>query len=154
MDRGSEEAARIEDALHATRRAAVEEGIVAGGGVALLRAKESVAKLAASLEGDRKLGAEIILRALEAPAKQIAENSGMNGAVVVAEILAAKGVNIGYNARTGVYEDLVKTGVVDPAKVVRVALQNAASVAGLLLTVEAMITDLADDEAAVNGAVV
>jgi len=146
-----EKKARIEDALHATR-AAVEEGIVPGGGVALLRAKKAVEEIAKTLEHDQKLGAEIILRAIEAPAKQIAANAGQNGAVIVAEILANKG-NYGYNARTGVYEDLVKAGVVDPAKVTRVALQNSASIAGLMLTVEAMITDLKDDEAPIAGAV-
>jgi chaperonin GroEL len=148
-----EKKARIEDALHATR-AAVEEGIVAGGGVALLRTKAVIEKLAKGLEHDQRLGAEIILRAVEAPAKQIAANAGQNGAVIVAEILAnEKNANYGYNARTGEYEDLVKSGVVDPAKVTRVALQNAASIAGLMLTVEAMITDLKDEEAPIAGAV-
>jgi len=147
-----EKKARIEDALHATR-AAVEEGIVPGGGVALLRAKKAIEELSKGLEGDQKLGAEIILRAVEAPAKQIAENSGQNGAVVVAEILSNKSQNYGYNARTAVYEDLVKAGVVDPAKVTRVALQNAASIAGLMLTVEAMITDLKDDETPIQNAI-
>ena len=146
-----EKKARIEDALHATR-AAVEEGIVPGGGVALLRAKKAIEDCIKGLEGDQKLGAEIILRAVEAPAKQIAENAGQNGAVIVAEILANKG-NYGYNARTKQYEDLVKAGVVDPAKVTRVALQNSASIAGLMLTVEAMITDLKDDEKPVAGSV-
>jgi len=146
-----EKKARIEDALHATR-AAVEEGIVPGGGVALLRAQKAVQKLADSLEGDQQLGANIVVRAITAPAKQIAENSGQNGAVVVAEIASLKG-NQGYNARTGEYEDLVKAGVVDPAKVTRVALQNAASIAGLMLTVEAMVTELKDDEEPVLGAV-
>ena len=146
-----EKKARVEDALHATR-AAVEEGIVPGGGVALLRAKKAIDEAIKGLDGDQKLGAEIILRAVEAPAKQIAENAGQKGAVVVAEILAAKG-NVGYNARTGVYEDLVKAGVVDPAKVSRVALQNAASIAGLMLTVECMVTDLKDDDQAIAGTV-
>jgi len=146
-----EKKARIEDALHATR-AAVEEGIVPGGGVALLRAKKAIEDCIKGLEGDQKLGAEIILRAVEAPAKQIAENAGQNGAVIVAEILANKG-NYGYNARTKQYEDLVKAGVVDPAKVTRVALQNSASIAGLMLTVEAMITDLKDDEKPIAGSV-
>ena len=147
-----EKKARIEDALHATR-AAVEEGIVAGGGVALLRAKKAIEDVAKGLDHDQRLGAEIILRAVEAPAKQIAENAGQNGAVIIAEILANKSNSYGYNARTGVYEDLVKAGVVDPAKVTRVALQNAASIAGLMLTVEAMITDLKDEEAPIAGAV-
>src|SRR6185503_8508565 len=101
-----EKKARIEDALHATR-AAVEEGIVPGGGVALLRAKKAVEELTKSLQGDQQLGAEIILKSIEAPAKQIAENAGRNGAVIVSEILASKGNN-GFNARTGVFEDLVK----------------------------------------------
>jgi chaperonin GroEL len=147
-----EKKARIEDALHATR-AAVEEGIVPGGGVALLRAKKAVEDVAKNLDADQKLGAEIILRAVEAPAKQIAENSGKNGAVIVAEILSNKAQNFGYNARTAEYEDLVKAGVVDPAKVTRVALQNAASIAGLMLTVEAMITDLKDEDTPVANAV-
>ncbi len=143
---------RIEDALHATR-AAVEEGIVAGGGVALLRAIAAVEKEIASIEdADERMGAEILRKALTAPAAQIAENAGQNGAVVVSEILGKKG-NVGYNARTGVYEDLVKAGVVDPAKVTRVALQNASSIAGLLLTVETMVTDLKDEEDLIAGAV-
>jgi len=147
-----EKKARIEDALHATR-AAVEEGIVPGGGVALLRAKKAVEEAGKGLDHDQKLGAEIVLKAIESPAKQIAENAGKNGAVIIAEILAAKNANVGYNARTGAFEDLVKAGVVDPAKVTRVALQNAASIAGLMLTVETMITDLKDDDQVVNGAV-
>ncbi|TVR12894.1 MAG: chaperonin GroEL [Planctomycetota bacterium] len=146
-----EKKARIEDALHATR-AAVEEGIVPGGGVALLRAIPAIAKVVSEVEGDRRLGAEIVLRAVEAPARQIASNAGQNGAVVVSEILSKKG-NAGYNARTAVYEDLVKAGVVDPAKVTRVALQNSASIAGLLLTVETMIADLDDEEDAIAGAI-
>ena len=148
-----EKKARIEDALHATR-AAVEEGIVPGGGVALLRAQKVVAELAKTLTGDQKLGAEIIAKAIEAPAKQIAQNAGQNGAVIVAEILSNSNANYGYNARAKKFEDLVKAGVVDPAKVTRVALQHSASVAGLMLTVEAMITDLKDDAQPVNGAVV
>jgi len=147
-----EKKARIEDALHATR-AAVEEGIVAGGGVALLRAKSAVEAVAKKLDADQRLGAEIVLRAMEAPAKQIAENSGQNGAVIVAEIMANKNDNWGYNARTKEYQDLVKAGIVDPAKVTRVALQNSASIAGLMLTVEAMITDLKDDDKPIAGAV-
>ncbi len=147
-----EKKARIEDALHATR-AAVEEGIVAGGGVALLRAKTAVEAVAKKLDTDQKLGAEIVLRAMDAPAKQIAENAGQNGAVIVAEIMANKNENYGYNARTNEYQDMVKAGIVDPAKVTRAALQNAASIAGLMLTVEAMITDLKDDDKPVAGAV-
>ena len=146
-----EKKARIEDALHATR-AAVEEGIVPGGGVALLRAKKAIEEIAKGLEHDQRLGAEIVLKAVESPAKQIAENAGKNGAVIIAEILANKG-NYGYNARKGEFEDLVKAGVVDPAKVTRVALQNAASVAGLMLTVETMITELKEDDKPIAGAV-
>ncbi len=146
-----EKKARIEDALHATR-AAVEEGIVAGGGVALLRCKDAVDKLVKDLDGDRALGARIVLAAIESPARQIAVNAGQNGAVVVSEILANKG-SVGYNARLGKMEDLVKAGIVDPAKVTRVALQNAASIAGLLLTVETMVTELKDDDEPVAGAV-
>ena len=146
-----EKKARIEDALHATR-AAVEEGIVPGGGVALLRTKKAIEDVVKGLDGDERLGATIILNAVDAPARQIAANAGQNGAVVVSEILAAKG-NVGYNARTAVYEDLVKAGVVDPAKVTRVALQNAASISGLLLTVETMVTDLKDDEEPIAGAI-
>ncbi|HEX3135500.1 MAG TPA: TCP-1/cpn60 chaperonin family protein, partial [Planctomycetota bacterium] len=139
--------------LHATR-AAVEEGIVAGGGVALLRTKKVIEELAKTLDHDQRLGAEIVLRAVEAPAKQIAANAGQNGAVIVAEILSNKSASYGYNARTSEYENLVKAGVVDPAKVTRVALQNAASIAGLMLTVEAIITDLKDEDAPIAGAVI
>ena len=147
-----EKKARIEDALHATR-AAVEEGIVPGGGVALLRVKKDIEKAIAALtDEDQIMGANIILRAVEAPARQIAENAGKNGAVVVNNILDSKGNN-GYNARSDTYEDLVKAGVVDPAKVTRVALQNASSIAGLLLTVETMITDLKDEDDLVAGAI-
>jgi chaperonin GroEL len=121
--------------------------------VALCRAKTAVGKILDDLSADERLGAEIIARAVEAPIRQIASNAGQNGAVVASEVLGKKG-NVGYNARTGEYEDLVKAGVVDPAKVTRVALQNAASIAGLLLTVETMVTDLGDDEEAVVGATV
>ena len=130
---------RVEDALHATR-AAVEEGIVSGGGVALLRTAKAIDAAIASLEGDEKLGAQIIRRAVEAPLKQLCFNAGVEGAVVVQQVLASKGAN-GYNVATGNYEDLVKAGVVDPTKVSRIALQNAASIAGLLLTTECIITD-------------
>jgi chaperonin GroEL len=137
---------RVEDALHATR-AAVEEGIVAGGGVALLRTAKAVDATIASLEGDEKLGAQIIRRAVEAPLKQLCFNAGVEGAVVVQQVLAAKGSN-GYNVATGQYEDLLKAGVVDPTKVTRTALQNAASIAGLLLTTEAIITEVPEKEKA------
>ncbi|MEY3775725.1 MAG: molecular chaperone GroEL [Verrucomicrobiota bacterium] len=137
---------RVEDALHATR-AAVEEGIVSGGGVALLRTAKAVDAAIASLEGDEKLGAQIIRRAVESPLKQLCFNAGVEGAVVVQAVLAAKGAN-GYNVATGEYEDLVKAGVVDPTKVTRTALQNAASIAGLLLTTECIITDAPEKDKA------
>jgi len=135
---------RVEDALHATR-AAVEEGIVSGGGVALLRTAKAIDAAIATLEGDEKLGAQIIRRAVESPLKQLCFNAGVEGAVVVQQVLASKGAN-GYNVATGNYEDLVKAGVVDPTKVTRTALQNAASIAGLLLTTEAIITDAPEDK--------
>jgi chaperonin GroEL len=140
---------RVEDALHATR-AAVAEGIVSGGGVALLRTAKAVDAAIAALEGDEKLGAQIIRRAVEAPLKQLCFNAGVEGAVVVQQVLASKGAN-GYNVATGAYEDLVKAGVVDPTKVTRTALQNAASIAGLLLTTEAIITDAPEKEKAPAG---
>ncbi len=133
-----EKKARVEDALHATR-AAVEEGIVAGGGVALLRTAKAIDAL--QLEGDEKIGAQIVRRAIEHPLKQLCSNAGVDGGVVVKEVLGGKG-NFGYNVATDKYEDLVKAGVVDPTKVTRTALQNAASVAGLLLTTECMITEI------------
>ncbi|MFA6392023.1 MAG: chaperonin GroEL [Patescibacteria group bacterium] len=129
---------RIEDALAATR-AAIEEGIVMGGGVALLRA--SVALDSIQAEGDEKVGVDILRRALEAPARQIAENAGKEGSVVVEEIKKLK-QNEGYNALTNQYEDLVKAGIIDPTKVTRTALQNAASIASLILTTEAVVTDI------------
>src|SRR5512146_2616905 len=133
-----EKKARVEDALHATR-AAVEEGIVPGGGVALIRSLGALKKLSVP-EGDQRFGVEIVRRALEGPTRRIAENAGVEGAVVVARILDGKGP-FGFNAATEVYEDLEKAGVIDPTKVSRTALQNAASVASLLLTTEAMIAD-------------
>ncbi|HTX65809.1 MAG TPA: chaperonin GroEL, partial [Opitutaceae bacterium] len=133
-----EKKARVEDALHATR-AAVEEGIVAGGGVALLRCIKAIEGV--KLEGDEAVGAQIVRRAVESPLRQLAANSGIDGGVVVQKVLEAKG-NFGYNVATGDYEDLVKAGVVDPTKVTRIALQNASSIAGLLLTTEAMITEI------------
>jgi chaperonin GroEL len=142
-----EKKARVEDALHATR-AAVEEGIVPGGGVALVRAVPAVDALIKTLEGDEKIGAQIVRRSLEEPLRQIVANSGEEGAVVVAKVLASKEQNYGYNALTGVFEDLVKAGVIDPTKVTRTALENAASIAGLLLTTEAMIAGLPEPEAA------
>jgi chaperonin GroEL len=140
-----EKKARVEDALHATR-AAVAEGILPGGGVALLRCQEAVAKLAKKLEGDEKAGAEIVLRALEEPIRTIAENSGRDGAVIADEVRQHKNVNAGYNANTGELVDMFKAGIVDPTKVVRSALQNAASIAGLMLTTEVMVTKLEEEE--------
>ena len=137
---------RVEDALHATR-AAVEEGIVSGGGVALIRTAKAVDALTATLEGDEKLGAQIVRRAIESPLKQLCFNAGVEGAVVVQQVISSKG-NQGYNVATGAFEDLVKAGVVDPTKVTRTALQNAASIAGLLLTTEAIITDVPEKKEA------
>ncbi len=136
-----EKKARVEDALHATR-AAVEEGIVPGGGVALVRAIPAVDALIKTLAGDEKTGAQIVRRSLEEPLRQIVANAGEEGAVVVGKVLASKEQNFGYNAETGVYEDLVKAGVIDPTKVTRTALENAASIAGLLLTTEAMVVEI------------
>ncbi len=133
-----EKKARVEDALHATR-AAVEEGIVAGGGVALVRTLKAVDAL--KLEHDEQVGSNIVRRALEEPLRQIVQNAGGEGSVVVAKVLGEK-LNFGYNAETNNYEDLVAAGIIDPTKVVRSALQNAASVAGLALTTETLITDL------------
>jgi chaperonin GroEL len=130
---------RIEDALSATR-AAIDEGIVAGGGTALIRSRASVLELAASLEGDEATGAKIVAHALEAPLRQIAQNAGLEGAVMVQNVEQAKG-SIGLNAATGELIDLVKAGIIDPAKVTRSALQNAASIASLLLTTEALVAD-------------
>ena len=133
-----EKKARVEDALHATR-AAVEEGTVSGGGTALLSCIKVLEDL--KLEGDERVGAMIVRRALEAPLRQIATNAGRDGAVVVQNVLNGKGANYGYNAATDTYEDLAKAGVIDPTKVVRSALQNAASVAGLLLTTDALVSE-------------
>ena len=142
-----EKKARVEDALHATR-AAVEEGIVAGGGVALLRCQEAVDEN--SFSGDEKVGALIVKRALEEPLRQLAANAGDEGATVVQNVRAKKG-NVGYNAESGEYEDLFKAGVLDPTKVTRTALQNAASIAGLLLTTEVLIADKPEPEKAPAG---
>jgi chaperonin GroEL len=135
-----EKKARVEDALHATR-AAVEEGIVAGGGTALVRAQGSLTKL--KLKGDEATGVGIVSRAIEAPLRQLASNAGREGALIVENV---KNGTKGYNVATDKYEDLIKAGVVDPAKVTRSALQNAASIAGLLLTTECLITDLPEKE--------
>ncbi|MBW2292805.1 MAG: chaperonin GroEL [Deltaproteobacteria bacterium] len=136
-----EKKARVEDALHATR-AAVEEGIVPGGGVALLRAQKDLDSL--ELEGDQAAGVKIVRAAIEAPMRFIAENAGVEGSIVVDKVKGLKGAN-GFNARTEEYEDLIKAGVIDPTKVVRAALQNAASVSGLLLTTEAMIAEVPEE---------
>ncbi len=137
-----ERKARVEDAMHATK-AAVEEGIVAGGGVALLRAIKAVDDVKA--EGDVAVGVKIVRRALEEPSRQIAINAGEEGSIVVRDILSREG-NVGYNAATDKYEDLVKAGVIDPAKVTKTALVNAASIAGLMLTTEAMISEIKEKE--------
>ena len=136
---------RIEDAV-STTKAAIEEGVVPGGGVALLRAQEAVEKVMASLSGDEATGARMVARSLSAPLKQIAENAGLEGGVVVEKVKAMKG-NEGLNAATGEYTDLVKLGVIDAAKVTRSALQNAASIAALFLTTEAVIADKPEDSA-------
>jgi chaperonin GroEL len=145
-----EKKARVEDALHATR-AAVEEGIVAGGGVALVRSTGAVDALLKTLEGDEKIGAQIVRRALEEPLRQIVANAGEEGAVVVGKILESTDDHYGYNAATSKFEDLVASGVIDPTKVTRTALQNAASIAGLLLTTEALISEIPEPKAAPAG---
>ena len=139
---------RIEDALNATR-AAVEEGIVAGGGVALLSAIPEVDALVATLSGDEKTGAMIVRKALEAPIKQIAENAGVNGGVIVAKVLAENSLSYGYDALTDTYGDMIEKGILDPTKVTRSALQNAASVAGTLLTTESIVCDIPEPPAPV-----
>ena len=135
---------RVDDALHATR-AAVEEGIVAGGGVALVRASGAIAEL--KLEGDEAIGAAIVARAVEEPLRQLAANGGYEGSVVVERVKAAKG-NEGFNVATGEYVDMIASGILDPAKVTRSALQNASSIAGLLLTTECLITDIKEEKEA------
>jgi chaperonin GroEL len=140
-----EKKARVEDAMHATR-AAVEEGIVPGGGTALLRCLTAIEKL--KLQDDEAVGAGIVKRALEEPARQIAHNAGFEGAVVIGKIRDSKDENYGFNADTGEYVDLVKAGVIDPAKVARLALQNAASIAGLMLTTEALVAELKEESKA------
>jgi chaperonin GroEL len=138
-----EKKARVEDALHATR-AAVEEGIVPGGGVAFIRAQKALDNVK-NLEGDEKVGVQIVRRAIEEPTRQLADNAGQEGALIVQEVKARKG-NEGYDVATGQYTDLVKAGIVDPTKVTRTALQNAASISGLLLTTEAIVTELPEKE--------
>jgi chaperonin GroEL len=140
---------RIEDALSATR-AAIEEGVVAGGGTALVRAKPSVASVVEKLEGDEQTGARIVLHALDAPARLIADNAGLEGAVIVQQLEKESG-NIGLNAATGEFTDLLAAGVIDPAKVTRAALQNAASIAALLLTTECLVADKPEEGGAMGG---
>ncbi len=140
-----EKKARVEDALHATR-AAVEEGIVPGGGVALIRAQSALDKIKGT--EDEKIGVEIIRRALEEPIRMIAQNAGAEGSIVVARVKESKDKNFGYNAATDTYEDLVKAGVIDPTKVTRTALQNAASIAGLLLTTECVVVEKKEEKSA------
>ena len=143
-----EKKARVEDALHATR-AAVEEGIVAGGGVSLLRASAALNNL--KLEGDEAIGVNVIKRACEEPVRQISGNAGFEGATIVEKIKANNEANFGFNAATGVFEDLVAAGVIDPAKVTRSALQNSASISGLILTTEAMICEITEKKSAPSG---
>jgi chaperonin GroEL len=138
-----EKKARVEDAMHATR-AAVEEGIVPGGGVALARCVIALDKL--KVEGDERIGVNIVKRALQEPLRQIAENAGEEGAIVLGKVNDSKDPNFGYNALSGEYEDLVKAGVLDPTKVVRTALTNAGSIAALMLTTEALVADITDEE--------
>ncbi len=142
-----EKKARVEDALHATR-AAVQEGIVPGGGVALLRAQDALSKVRGT--PDEKIGVEIVRRALEEPLRMIAQNAGVEGSIVLAKVKELKG-NHGYNAATDVYEDLVKAGVIDPTKVTRTALQNAASISGLLLTTECVVVEKKEEKSASAG---
>ena len=139
-----EKKARVEDAMHSTR-AAAEEGIVAGGGTTLIRAIPAVEEVRAKARGDEKLGVDVIVRALRAPLRQIAANSGQNGEVVVTEVLERKGA-VGFNAATGEYVDLIKAGVIDAAKVTRSALQNAGSLAGLLLSTETLVAEMKDED--------
>jgi len=144
----------LEDALHATR-AAAGEGVVAGGGIVFLRAIPEVEKARARAKGDEKIGFDIVINALQAPTTQIVENSGEQGDVVVAKLLE-KGKNIGYNANTGQFVDMFKAGIIDPAKVARTALEMAASVAGLMLTTNVLVTELKDkdkDEEPIAGSV-
>jgi chaperonin GroEL len=146
-----EKKARVEDAMHATR-AAVEEGIVPGGGVALVRAAKALEKFKANKEGegdtDEQIGVTIVRRALEEPLRQIVQNAGKEGAVIVEKVRESKKDSYGFNAATETFEDLVESGVIDPAKVTRSALQNAASIAGLMLTTEALVSELPDDDKA------
>ena len=137
---------RIEDALAATK-AAVEEGIIAGGGTTYINVIPEVEKLLEETEGDEKTGVQIVLKALEEPVKQIAKNAGLEGSVIVDKVKSQK-KGVGYNALTGEYVDMIKAGIVDPAKVTRSALQNAASVASMVLTTESLVTDIPEPEKA------
>ena len=136
---------RIEDALNATK-AAVAEGIVPGGGIALISTVNSIREYANTLTGDEKTGAEIVLKAVEAPLKQIAINAGLDGAVILNEVLKANKPNFGFNALTNEYTDMVESGIIDPTKVTRSALENSASVAGVFLTTEAVVADIKEPE--------
>jgi chaperonin GroEL len=142
-----EKKARVEDALHATR-AAVEEGIVPGGGVALLRARANIKDKIKGDNPDQDAGIKIVFRAMEEPLRMIVQNAGEEASVVVAKVLASKDINFGYNAANGTYGDLVEMGVLDPTKVTRSALQNAASIASLMLTTDCMVCELAEDKPA------
>ena len=137
---------RIEDALNATK-AAVQEGIVPGGGIALISTIKVLEKYIATLSGDQKTGAEIVLKAVQAPLKQIALNAGLDGSVILNEVLKANKVNFGFNALTNEYCDMVECGIIDPTKVTRSALENAASVAGVFLTTESVIADIKEENA-------
>jgi len=142
---------RIEDALSATK-AAVEEGIVAGGGVALVNAINAVDALIETLEGDTKTGAQIVRKSLEAPIRQIAYNAGLEGSVIIDKILTSGKMNYGFDAYNEVYTDMLEAGIVDPTKVTRSALENAASVASMVLTTESLVADKPEDVAAANAA--
>ena len=137
--------ATIQDALNATK-AAVAEGIVPGGGIALISTVNSIREYANTLSGDEKTGAEIVLKAVEAPLKQIAVNAGLDGAVILNEVLKANKPNYGFNALTNEYTDMVESGIIDPTKVTRSALENSASVAGVFLTTEAVVADIKEPE--------
>jgi chaperonin GroEL len=144
-----EKKARVEDAMHATK-AAVEEGIVPGGGVALLRCMGAVEKAANGMSGDEKIGVRIVVRALEEPTRQIVRNAGAEGSVVINE-LKSKGGNFGFNANSEKVEDMIKAGIIDPTKVTKNALQNAASIAGLMLTTEALVSEIKEKAKAQAG---
>ena len=143
-----EKKARVEDAMHATR-AAVEEGIVPGGGVAFIRAIPALEKL--KLEGDEQIGVNIVKRALEEPLRMISSNAGHEGAVVIGKVKESKDANYGFNAATEEYGDMISAGILDPAKVSRTALQNASSIAALMLTTEALVSEIPEDDKAPMG---